>query len=235
MATDNLEIPQLVASQAAKTTTANEAWNLFDRSVNGELDLDINNANATLTDTQPADAEAKQNILVTVTTTTTPLTADRTIFVPADKKWWVFHQLADGDEQFSVLVTVVGGGGVAVTLPNNGKMLVYCDGTDCVELFRLDSDATSVLEGTTGTVNVDFDTDSIRTETLTGVTTIALFNPRQGKTVMLDITGGGNSLTLPGSVTVFGGGIFQSGSRNLINIFCNNETTPTYVATISQV
>lgn len=234
MASDHAEIPELVASQDDKVTTVNEAINLLDRMCNRGLDLDIDNANLTLTDTQPTDAQAKQNFFFTVTTTTTPLTADRTIFVPADRKVWVFSQEADVDEEFSVLVRVVGSGGAAVTLPNNGYAMVYCDGTDCIEVLRKDSEASSVFEATTGTINLDFDGDSIRTATLTGSTTIALTNPRQGKTIWLDVTGGGNALNLPGSVTVLDGDTFVTGSRNFITLTCIDDSTPEYIATIKQ-
>jgi hypothetical protein len=234
MATPNLGVVHLTAAQSGKTVTINEALDDLDRAMADDLALDINNADATLTATQAAE-----NMVVVVSSTTTPLTADRVINVPAPgtptgKKLWLFEQTADVDEKYSVSVQVTGGGGAAVVLPNAGKMLVYCDGTDCVEQLRLDNDTPTVLEATTGTVNVDFDGPTIRTATLSGTTTIALFSPRVGKSILLDITGGGHALALPGTATVFGGGTFQSGQRNLVNILCINASVPAYAVTIIQ-
>ncbi len=233
MASDHLEIPSVSASQNSKTLTINEADNLLDRALNGGLTLDIDNADHTLTDIQPTDAEAKQNFFIDVTTTTT-LTADRTVFVPADRKWWIFRQSGNVNEQFTVLVQVTGPTGSAIPIPNGGTILIYCTGSDCIEMLRLDSPDSSALAGTTGAVSCDFDGDLFRTATLTGAMTLSLFNPRQGKTLILDITGGGFALTLPVAVSVLSGS-FQPGARNIISILCNNESTPTYLATIQQV
>jgi len=229
MPSPNLNITHVTGAQDNKVTTLNETTDLLDEAMNDTVTIDINNADATLT-----AAQTQENARILLSSTTTPITADRTVNIQAEKRVLFFEQPIDVDEQFSIIVQVTGGGGTSVVLPNNGWALVYCDGANCDIVARQDSDARTAFAGTTGTQNIDFDGDSIRTVTLSGTTTLALFSPRQGRTILLEVVGGGNSFALPGTATVIGSGAYVAGSTNYLSILCNNAAAPTYLVTISQ-
>lgn len=109
------------------------------------------------------------------------------------------------------------------------------DGTD---IFSIDKDGNKIsgsraaLAGT----EVDFATSTVLTKTLSSNTTLTIINPIFDKTIMLEIDSpASETLDLPGSVTVIGGGTYDTGGAvNYINIYCNDESTPTYLATIVQ-
>ena len=89
----------------------------------------------------------------------------------------------------------------------------------------------SVLSG----VDVDFETDHIKTKTLSSNTTLTFSNPVLGKTVLLEIDSAvAETLTLPATATVLDGSYDTSGKVNTIFILCNDSVTPEYLIIIKQ-
>ena len=102
--TPNLAVPHIEESQANKEVTANEAFDLFDKSDNTWLVIALADANLALT-------AAQQNQAGTIEFTGT-LTANRTITVPAnDRRVTYFNNTTGG---FSLVFTR--GSGTTVTL-----------------------------------------------------------------------------------------------------------------------
>ena len=84
--------------------------------------------------------------------------------------------------------------------------------------------------------NLDFRETEIGYKTLPGNTTLTINNPWQGKTILLEITGGGYNLIFPGTCKVLAGK-YDSDAVNYIYIQCVDSTNPLdpiYLVTISQ-
>jgi hypothetical protein len=85
----------------------------------------------------------------------------------------------------------------------------------------------------TGT-EIDFDADFILFKTLTQNEVLTIVNPVLDKVILLEVTGV-FTLTLPGSVAVFGGGVYDGNVSNVLYLHCNNAVAPTFVAFFSQM
>lgn len=90
----------------------------------------------------------------------------------------------------------------------------------------------AVLSGT----DVDFAASEYLTKTLSANTTLTISNPTFGKTVRLEVDSpAGETFALPGSVTVIGGGTYDTGGAvNYIEIYCTDQATPAFIARIEQ-
>lgn len=122
--TQNLAIEHIVASQYQKEVTANAAFDALDGAIAGLLEVSLSSGDVALTATQALAA------LVIRTTGTMAGTA--TITVPASRKLYVV--LHDASGSFNVTVKTAAGTGAAI--PSGERAVVYCDGTDVVEVLR---------------------------------------------------------------------------------------------------
>lgn len=83
--------------------------------------------------------------------------------------------------------------------------------------------------------NIDFQTDYIKTKTITDNTTLTVTNPVLGKSVLLEIDSDDNeTLTLPVGTVILDGTYVTDGTLNYIFLMCNNTTGPTFLAVIKQ-
>jgi hypothetical protein len=122
--TSNLGIEHIVASQYQKEVTANAAFDALDGALAGKLDVALSGTDVTLT--------AAQALVVMVLRATGTLSAACAIVVPTNKKLYaVMHDASGG---FNVTVKTASGTGAA--LAPGERAVVYCDGTNVVEILR---------------------------------------------------------------------------------------------------
>lgn len=119
--TTNLLATKIEESQSQKATTANNAFDVFDTAIAGKLSQAITTADVTLTDAQA------RNAIIELSGT---LTDNRNLIVPARTKIYAVKNGTSG--AYTVTVKTSGGTGVVVT--QGATAIVYCDGTNVVEL-----------------------------------------------------------------------------------------------------
>lgn len=119
--TTTLLVTKIEASQSQKEVTANQAFDNFDKAIAGAISQALTSADVTLTDDQA------RNAIITLTGT---LTGNRALIVPTRTKIYVIYNNTSG--AFTATVKTSGGSGIAV--PQGGRMVVYCDGTNVVAL-----------------------------------------------------------------------------------------------------
>jgi len=119
--TTNLLATKIEASQGQKEVTANAAFDVFDKAIAGALSQAITTADVTLTDDQA------RNAIITLTGT---LTGNRNLIAPARTKIYAVYNNTSG----AFTVTVKTSGGTGVVVPQKGRAVVYCDGTNVVAL-----------------------------------------------------------------------------------------------------
>jgi len=124
MSTPNLGIEHIVAAQYQKEVTANAAFDALDGAIAGLLEVSLSSGDITLTATQALTA--------LVIRTTGTMAGAAVITVPANRKLYVV--LHDAAGSFDVTVKTASGSGAAV--PAGERAVVYCDGTDVVEVLR---------------------------------------------------------------------------------------------------
>lgn len=218
----NLGLTLLVASQSDKTTTVNEALVHLDNALTETLTKAMADSNQTL-----SAEEAGEYLRYLLTGA---LTAGRDLVVPAaNKKLYLLQDQTTGG--FAVTAKVTGQPGIVV--PKSPRyVLAYCDGTDVVRIQDFDP---SPFGRSTTTASLDFQGNDVRTLAIATNTNLTISNPVQSRTVLLEVTSSsGAILTLPGSVTIIGGGTFVANVVNYITLFCNDQATPSYLATIAQ-
>lgn len=151
--TTNLTATKIEESQSQKATTANAAFDIFDKAIAGALAKSITSADVTLT------ADEARNAIISLSGT---LTGNRNLIVPATSKIYVIRNGTSGS--YTVTVKTASGTGIVVT---QGKQaILYCDGTNVLEaqsaasgsnnavLVIACSDESTAL--TTGTAKVTF-------------------------------------------------------------------------------
>lgn len=119
MATPNLGLAHIAASQNQKEVTANAAFDALDEALCGTLAVPMPDADVTLT---PAQALAALAIVATGA-----LTAERNIIVPTNCKLYLLVNKTTGG--FSVALKTATGTGFAVAAAD-GYRGMYCDGTN---------------------------------------------------------------------------------------------------------
>ncbi len=121
--TSSLLVTHIESSQAQKEITANEAFDAFDSAIAGLLSKDCaGGSDVTLTDAEQITAILK---------CTGILTANINVIVAARTKLWLVHNATSG--VYTLTVKTASGSGILV--PQGGKKLLYCDGTDVVEVI----------------------------------------------------------------------------------------------------
>lgn len=119
MATPNLGLAHIAASQNQKEVTANAAFDGLDQALCGSLTVPIPDADVTLT---PAQALAALAIVATGA-----LTANRNIIVPTNCKLYLLVNKTTGG--FTVTLKTTAGTGFAVAAAD-GYRAAYCDGSN---------------------------------------------------------------------------------------------------------
>jgi hypothetical protein len=121
MATPNLNLAHIVASQDQKEVTANTAFDGLDLALCGNSPIAMSDADLVLTEAQALTALA---LVVSGS-----LTAPRNLVVPSNcKPYVVCNQTTQ-----TVTLKTASGAGVAVA-PDGSWRLAYCNGTDVVKL-----------------------------------------------------------------------------------------------------
>jgi len=139
--TTNLLVTEIAASQSQKETTANNAFQAFDKAIAGKLSQAITTADVTLSD---ADA---RNAIIELTGT---LTGNRSLIVPTRTKIYAIYNNTSG--AFTVTVKTAAGSGVTVS--QGTREFVYCDGTNVVRMAQAgmvveEADASPSVSGVT--------------------------------------------------------------------------------------
>jgi hypothetical protein len=118
-----LAIQHIAESQTDKATTANEAFDGLDSSVNAQTTIAISDADTSLTLDQTTSAG--------VLKLTGSLTADRYISIPASNRAFIVRNACTGG---NLIIRVVGGGGASVSVAPGSLVPLYCDATDVIAL-----------------------------------------------------------------------------------------------------
>lgn len=123
MATPNLAIAHIAASQNQKEVTANAAFDALDTAMTDELSVPMADTNQTL-----STAQALGHLVFVATGA---LTADRNLVVPTNRKLYVLSNATTGGH--NVTLTTAAGTGVAVAAAD-GYRFAYCDGVNVVRV-----------------------------------------------------------------------------------------------------
>ena len=118
MATPNLGLAHIAASQNQKEVTANAAFDGLDEALCGNEQIAMSDADLTLT---PAQALAALVFVLTGA-----LTAARNLILPASAKPYVVSNQTTGGQTVTVKAS---GAGVFAVPPDGTYKLLYCDGT----------------------------------------------------------------------------------------------------------
>ena len=173
MASPNLIIPDIVQSQAGKEVTHNEAVAILDRAIAEHLAVSVaGGTDVTLTATGTITAQANAAVLEL----TGLLTANINVIVPNRDKIYTIHNNTTG--AFTLTVKTAAGTGVVVE--QGFKAIVYCNGTNVLELTQ--ALGSGPYRTITGTVTIR-STDRI---------------------LFCDATGGNITATLPAANTMQG-------------------------------
>lgn len=130
--TTNLTATKIEESQSQKATSANAAFDIFDKAIAGGLAKSITSADVTLTTDEARNAA----ILLSGT-----LTGNRNLIVPAASKIYLIKNGTSGS--YTVTVKTASGTGIVVT---QGKQaILYCDGTNVIEAQSAASGSNSAV------------------------------------------------------------------------------------------
>lgn len=184
-------IPHITQGQFQKEVTANQAFNLLERSIAEEADLDIaGTGDITITDTQARSASLRLTGI---------LTGTRTVIIPARDKIYLFENATS--ESFEVDIKTASG--TSVRVQQGTRMWVLCDGVNCFDLSR---ELLDTLTTVTGTYTVEPYVRKIVGDTTSGSFTITLNSPAVGKSLLILKEAASNTLTIArgGSDTING-------------------------------
>jgi hypothetical protein len=121
-ATPNLGLAHILASQSSKELTANQAFDGLDEAIAGTTTLDVT-AGGTFTLTQPQWIDMRLKL------TGTPGAGVNVVVPLANPKLYIV------DNECGQNATVKGSSGASVTVPTGTLALLYCDGTNVLQLL----------------------------------------------------------------------------------------------------
>ena len=166
--TPNLLIDHIVQSQYQKEVTANTAFNRLEQAITEQADVAIGGTGTyTATDTEMRNAIIKL---------TGVLTGNRDFVVPNRDKIYIIHNGTTG--AFTVTIKTAAGSGVVIE--QGFKAIVYCDGTNVLELSGAPLSPYRTITGTSNTIRT---TDLV---------------------IFCDASGGNVSATLPAASAAIG-------------------------------
>lgn len=166
--TPNLLIDHIVQSQYQKEVTANTSANRLEQAITEEAAVAAGGGvgNTTLTDAE------MRNAIIRLTGV---LTGDRNVYVPNRDKIYIIHNTMTGAYNLTVKTSA----GTGIVVEQGFKAILYCDGTNVLEL--------------TGTPLVPY-------RTITGTLTVRITD----KVLYCDATGGNVLATLPAASVSLG-------------------------------
>ena len=183
MSTPYLGIAHIAAAQNQPEVTANTAFDDLDIALNAEASFALTDASTALTLT---GAQMATGFVLKLTGT---LTAARNVIVPATQRTFVVYNASSGG--YAVTVKTSGGTGIAV--PNASYSILYCDGTNVVQL-------------TAGAAGANFADDETPSGSINGSNTAFTLahSPNPGASLQLFLNGvlqqpGGADYTLSGA------------------------------------
>src|SRR5512139_1353574 len=109
-------------------TTNRQFGTLLEHAIAGVLALSMTDANKTLTTVNGNTDEARYAVL----NVTGTISAQRDIIIPAVNKTYVVRNATTGGYAIRVKTS----GGTAVTIANGVTTLLFCNGTDCYEVYK---------------------------------------------------------------------------------------------------
>jgi hypothetical protein len=109
-------------------TTNRQFGTLLEHALAGVLACSMTDANKTLTTVNGLTDEARYAVL----NVTGTLTAQRDIIIPAVSKTYIVRNATTGAQSIRVKTS----GGVAVTIANGIVTSLFCNGTDCYEVYK---------------------------------------------------------------------------------------------------
>ncbi len=190
----------------------NDLVERLEEAVGGRAAIVVTVADVTLTDTQYVANEARNMIL----DVTGAKTANRNIIVPARTKVYIVNNQSSG----AFTLTVKTSGGTGPTIPQGGKSIVFCDGTNVITVVDSSTDAyvpggtdVAVADGGTGA-----STESVALDNLgAGATGKAIFQDTTAAAVRAEIGLGTaavvNTGASNGDVPLVGAGALESRDR----------------------
>jgi hypothetical protein len=126
-ATTNLDIEHLVSNASAPEVPVNEAFELIDSCLSGQVTINFaSDADLTLSTTGDAPQEW-QYLSVELTDTSTYLTTARNVIVPDNNKPYVIYN------NTAQILTVKTSAGTGIAVAVSGIAFLYCDGTNVVD------------------------------------------------------------------------------------------------------
>jgi hypothetical protein len=152
MFTANLGVPYVVAAQSQPEVTVNGAFDDFDGALGSKLAHTMTDADYTLNlSAIPNEALAYYAYDFTASV---PLTADRNIVIPTNKKTYAVWNNTTAAK--NLIVKTSGGTGVTVSYSATAAYtLIYCDGTNVVPVGSSTGGGSSITLKTNGTTNSD--------------------------------------------------------------------------------
>lgn len=185
---------------------ADTNFELVEQAIAGMTSVTVTTADVTLTDTQYVENEARKMILKA----SGAMTAARSIIVPTRTKLYVVHNICTGGFDLTVKTSA----GTGVVVPANGKSIVYCDGTNVVEVLK--SGLRTVLSKTGAYTITVADIDAL---------------------IKASASGGAFSITTPAAATAGAGFGFlvqkTDSSTNAVTIDGNSSETVNGAATLA--
>lgn len=124
--TPNLLIEHIVQSQAQKEVTANTAFDALEKAITEVSSISVAGGAG---DTTLTTSEARAAVIIA----TGVLTGNRNMVVPTRDKIYIVHNTTTG----AFTLTVKTSAGTGVVVEQGFKAIVYCDGTNVVELSGL--------------------------------------------------------------------------------------------------
>lgn len=130
--TANLELLYMEVGQADKEATLNEAFDILDSVLGGQL---IHNMSSDASYTLDTATYEHQNLCIKITDTGNYITQNRNIILPTNKRVYVAWNSTDSG--YSLVFKTQAGTGI--TVADGEKKLIYCDGTNIEMLAGLQS------------------------------------------------------------------------------------------------
>lgn len=119
---------------------ANDVFSRLEEAIAGVTDIVVTTADVTLTDTQFSANESRSAVI----SATGAKTADRSVIVPSREKVYIINNQTTGAFDLDVRTS----GGTGPTIPQPGKALVYCDGTNVIGVFDTSTSVEILLDTT---------------------------------------------------------------------------------------